>query len=88
MSFSEIWHTLLEAAEERSPEATLITPLSHIRFRITDTQEFRVIIEIPRMILSRSSATSSKRSIDAFRMRAAALRLTGFPRMPNPMLPC
>ena len=46
MSFSENWHTLLEAAEERSPEATLITPLSHTRFRITDTQEYRVIIEI------------------------------------------
>ncbi|MGB9985723.1 hypothetical protein [Salarchaeum japonicum] len=46
MSFSENWHTLLEAAEERSPEATLITPLSHTKFRITDIQEFRVIIEI------------------------------------------
>ena len=46
MSFSENWHTLLEAVEERSPEATLITPLSHTRFRITDTQEYRVIIEI------------------------------------------
>ena len=46
MSFSENWHTLLEAAEERSSEATLITPLSHTKFRITDIQEFRVIIEI------------------------------------------
>jgi hypothetical protein len=46
MSFSENWHTLLEAAEERSPEATLITPLSHTQFRITGTQEYRVIIEI------------------------------------------
>ena len=46
MSFSGNWHTLLEAAEELSPDATLITPLSHTQFRITDTQEHRVIIEI------------------------------------------
>ena len=46
MSFSGNWHTLLEAAEELSPDATLITPLSHTNFRITDTQEHRVIIEI------------------------------------------
>lgn len=89
MSFSGNWHTLLEAAEELSSDATLITPLSHTKFRITDIQEHRVIIEIlTRTILSRSSATSSKRSIDAFRMRVAALSLTGFRRMPNPMLPC
>jgi hypothetical protein len=46
MSFSGNWHTLLEAAEELSPDATLITPLSHTEFRITDIQEHRVIIEI------------------------------------------
>ncbi|MCD2201269.1 hypothetical protein LPA44_15450 [Halobacterium sp. KA-4] len=46
MSFSGNWHTLLEAAEELSPEATLITPLSHTQFRITDIQEHRIIIEI------------------------------------------
>lgn len=46
MSFSGNWHTLLEAAEELSPDTTLITPLSHTQFRITDIQEHRVIIEI------------------------------------------
>jgi hypothetical protein len=46
MSFSGNWHTLLEAAEELSPDATLITPLSHTKLRITDIQEHRVIIEI------------------------------------------
>ena len=47
MSFSENGHTLLEAVEELSPDATLIMPLLHTQFRITDTQEHRVIIEIP-----------------------------------------
>ena len=45
MPFSVSWHTLLDEAEELPPDATLITPLSHKRFRITDTQEHRVIIE-------------------------------------------
>jgi len=46
MSFSRNWRTLLEAAEELSPDATLITPLSHTKFRITGIQEHRVIVEI------------------------------------------
>ncbi|MFB6201405.1 MAG: hypothetical protein ABEI98_05280 [Halorhabdus sp.] len=46
MPFSVSWHTLLEEAEELPPDATLITPLSHKRFRITDTQEHRVVIEL------------------------------------------
>ncbi len=45
MPFSVSWHTLLDEAEELPSDATLITPLSHKRFRITDTQEHRVIIE-------------------------------------------
>ena len=45
MSFSVSWHTLLDKAEELPSDATLITPLSHKRFHITDTQEHRVIIE-------------------------------------------
>jgi hypothetical protein len=44
MPFSVTWHTLLEEAEELPEGATLITPLSHKRFRITDTQEHRVVI--------------------------------------------
>ena len=46
MPFSVSWHTLLEELEELSGGATLITPLSHERFRITDIQEHRVIIQI------------------------------------------
>lgn len=45
MPFSVSWHTLLEEAEDLPGDATLITPLSHERFRITDTQEHRVLIE-------------------------------------------
>ncbi len=45
MPFSVSWHTLLEELEELSGRATLITPLSHERFRITDIQEHRVIIQ-------------------------------------------
>lgn len=46
MPFSVSWHTLLEEVEDLPPGATLITPLSHKRFRITDTQEHRVVIEM------------------------------------------
>jgi hypothetical protein len=45
MPFSVSWHTLLEEADELPADATLITPLSHERFRITDTQEHRVLIK-------------------------------------------
>lgn len=45
MAFSASWGTLLEHLEELPDDATLITPLSHKRFRITDVQEHRVIIE-------------------------------------------
>ena len=45
MPFSVTWHTLLEEAEGLPEGATLITPLSHKGFRITDTQEHRVVIE-------------------------------------------
>ena len=46
MPFSVTWHTLLEEAEELPEGASLITPLSHKRFRVTDTQEHRVVIEL------------------------------------------
>ena len=45
MPFSDSWHTLLEEVEELPDNATLITPLSHQRFRIVDVQEHRVIIQ-------------------------------------------
>lgn len=46
MPFSVSWHTLLDDLEELPDRATLITPLSHKRFRITDVQEHRVVIQL------------------------------------------
>jgi hypothetical protein len=45
MPFSVSWHTLLDEADDLPADATLVTPLSHKEFRITETQEHRVIIE-------------------------------------------
>ena len=45
MAFTERWHALLEACDTLSAEATFITPLMNKRFRITDTQEHRILIE-------------------------------------------
>jgi chaperonin cofactor prefoldin len=44
MPFSARWHTLLEHAEELPSDATLLTPLSHNPFRLTDVQEHRILI--------------------------------------------
>ncbi|WP_435186773.1 hypothetical protein [Halobellus sp. EA9] len=45
MPFSVSWHTLLDELDDLPEGATLITPLSHNRFRVTDVQEQRVVIE-------------------------------------------
>jgi hypothetical protein len=45
MPFTVGWHNLLENAEELPPDATLLTPLSRKPFRITDTQEHRILIQ-------------------------------------------
>ena len=45
MPFRVTWQTLLDHCEELSPDATLTTPGTHKRFRITDVQEPRLIIE-------------------------------------------
>jgi hypothetical protein len=45
MSFSVSWHTLLDELDDLPEDATLLTPLSHDRFRVTDVQEQRVVIE-------------------------------------------
>jgi hypothetical protein len=45
MSFSVSWHTLLEEAEDLPADAVLVTPLSQTPFRITETQEHRIIID-------------------------------------------
>ncbi len=45
MPFSVGWYNLLENAEELPHNATLLTPLSRKSFRITDTQEYRILIQ-------------------------------------------
>jgi len=45
MSFRVSWATLVEELDALPEGATLRTPLSHNRFRISDVQEYRVIIE-------------------------------------------
>jgi hypothetical protein len=43
--FGATWGTLIERCEDLPDEATLITPLASKRFRITDIQDQRIIIE-------------------------------------------
>ena len=45
MPFSVSWHTLLDELDDLPEGSTLITPLSHNRFRVTDVQEQRVVVE-------------------------------------------
>ena len=45
MPFTASWRTLLDECEELAADATLITPLSDKRFRLTDIQENRIVIE-------------------------------------------
>lgn len=47
MGFTASWHTLITELEELSEEATLVTPLSHDHFTISDIQEQRVIVQFP-----------------------------------------
>jgi hypothetical protein len=44
MPFNVSWHTLLDELEELPDGAELITPLSHNRLRVTDVQEYRVVV--------------------------------------------
>ena len=43
--FDATWGTLLNRCEDLPEDATVITPLSTTRFRVTDVQQQRVIIE-------------------------------------------
>jgi hypothetical protein len=43
--FGATWGTLIERCEKLPEDATLITPLANTRFRITDVQQPRIIIE-------------------------------------------
>ena len=45
MGFTTRWHTLLDACDDLSAGPTFITPLTNKRFRITDTQEHRILVE-------------------------------------------
>jgi hypothetical protein len=45
MPFSVTWHTLLDELDDLPEGATLVTPLNHDRFRVTDVQEQRVVVE-------------------------------------------
>ncbi|GAA0291459.1 hypothetical protein [Halarchaeum salinum] len=45
MPFSATWHTLLDELDKLEEGAELIAPLSHDRFRITDVQEYRVVVQ-------------------------------------------
>lgn len=45
MPFSATWHTLLDELDELGEGAKLIASLFHDRFRITDVQEYRVVVE-------------------------------------------
>ena len=43
--FGATWGTLCDRCEELPEDATLVTPLSQKRFRITDVQEPRIVVE-------------------------------------------
>jgi len=45
MPFGVSWNTLLDELDDLPDGATLITPMSHDRFRISDVQEHRIIVE-------------------------------------------
>ncbi len=45
MTHGTTWHNLLDNAEELPSDATLLTPLSHDRFTISDIQQQRVIVQ-------------------------------------------
>jgi hypothetical protein len=45
MAFTERWHALLDACDDLPAEATFVTPLTAKRFRITDAQEHRILVQ-------------------------------------------
>lgn len=44
MPFTSTWHEVLTQIDELADSASMITPLSHRRFQIADTQEQRIIV--------------------------------------------
>ena len=71
MAFSVNWHTLLDELDDLPEDATLITPLSHDRFRIDDVQEQRVIIT--------GENTAEKRSLQRDQFETLYRRITDEP---------
>jgi hypothetical protein len=72
MPFTASWRTLLDECEELAADATLITPLSETRFRITDIQEHRIVIEFvdsgdPQPLQREQFETLAERITDAGR---------------------
>lgn len=45
MPFTARWRTLLDKCDALAADATLITPLSVVRFHLTDVQEHCIVIE-------------------------------------------
>jgi hypothetical protein len=71
MAFSVNWHTLLDEVDDLPEDSTLITPLSHDRFRIDDVQEQRVIIT--------GENTAEKRSLQRDQFETLYRRITDEP---------
>ena len=71
MAFSVNWHTLLDEVDDLPEDSTLITPLSHDRFRIDDVQEQRVIIT--------GENTAEKRSLQRDQFETLYRRITEEP---------
>ncbi|SMO35569.1 hypothetical protein [Halorubrum cibi] len=71
MTFSGSWHRLLDELDDLPEGATLITPLSHKRFRIDDVQEQRVIIT--------GESTDEKRPLQRDQFETLYRRITDEP---------
>ena len=68
MTFTEVWHTLVAECEDLSAEATFVAPLSERRFRLTDIQDDRLIIEF---VDSESSRPLPREQLEALYDRVA-----------------
>jgi len=84
MSFSMTWNNLLDNVEELPSDATLLTPLSRKPFRVTDTQEHRILIKFRD---GDGTVTLQREQFETLFQRVEDSRqgfdLTGFLPMPN-----
>jgi len=80
MPFTASWRTVLDECEELAADATLITPLSETRFRITDVQEHRIVIEfVDSGTHNHCNVSSSKRSPSGLLTHSGAFDLQRLP---------